>query len=91
MSANTTSTGWILAASPMIFGLRKFASSRWMPMIQASTNSPCRRSKVPEEMRAIATIGTDERIEPKIGTRLIVAAIPARSSRYFTWKIQRPR
>ena len=42
-------------------------------------------------MRAIATIGTEERIEPKMGTRLMVAAIPARRSRYFTWKIQRPK
>ena len=37
MSENTTSTGWILAASPMILGLRKLASSWWMPRIQAST------------------------------------------------------
>ena len=44
----------------------------------------------PDEMSAMATIGTDERIDPKIGTRLMVAAIPARSRRYFTWKIQRP-
>ena len=87
MSAKTTSTGWILAASPMIFGLSRFASSRWMQMIQPSTSTPCRRSKVPDEMSAMATMGTDERIDPKMGTRLMVAAIPARSSGYFTWKM----
>ena len=74
----------------MIFGFRKLASTRWMPMIQASTNSPCLRSKLPDEMSAMATIGTDDRIDPKIGIRLIVAAIPASSSGYFTWKISRP-
>ena len=36
----------------------------------------------------MATIGTDDRIEPKIGIRLMVAAIPASSSGYFTWKMQ---
>src|SRR5262249_25069976 len=36
-SEKTTRTGWIFAESPMIFGLRKFASSWWMPMIQTST------------------------------------------------------
>ena len=59
-------------------------------MIQASTFSPCARSKVPDEISAIATIGTDDRIDPKIGIRLIVAAMPASSSGYLTWNSSRP-
>ena len=38
----------------------------------------------------MATIGIDDRIEPKIGIRLITAAMPASSSGYFTLKINRP-
>ena len=74
----------------MIFGLRKFASTRWMTMIQASTFTPCVRSKFPDEISAMATIGIDDRIDPKIGIRLIVAAMPASSSGYFTLKISSP-
>ena len=53
-------------------------------------SSPCLRSNVPDEISAIATIGTDDRIDPKIGIRLIVAAITARISGYLTWKMSRP-
>ena len=51
---------------------------------------PLPRSKLPDEMSAIATIGTEDRIEPKIGTRLMVAAMPASKSGYLTWKRLRP-
>ena len=35
-------------------------------------------------------MGIDERIEPKIGIKLIVAATPASKSGYLMWKISRP-
>ena len=47
-------------------------------------------SKLPDEISATATIGTDDRIDPKIGIRLIVAAMPASSSGYFTLNSQSP-
>ena len=49
---------------------------------------PFDRSKFPDEISAMATIGTDDRIEPKIGIRLIVAAMPASSSGYLTLNSQ---
>ncbi len=47
-------------------------------------------SNVPDEISATATIGTDDRIDPKIGIRLIVAAMPPSSSGYFTLNSQQP-
>ena len=38
----------------------------------------------------MATMGIDDRIDPKIGIRLITAAIPASSSGYLTLKISSP-
>ena len=42
---------------------------------------PCLRSKLPDETSAMATMGTDDRIDPKIGTRLMIAAMPAEQQR----------
>ena len=50
------------------------------PMIHPSTSRPRSTSKRPTN-RATATIGTDDRIDPKIGIRLIVAAMPAEQQR----------
>ena len=59
-------------------------------MIHAEHGHPLPQIEVPDEISAIATIGTDDRIEPKIGIRLIVAAMPASSSGYLTWKSSSP-
>ena len=66
------------AASPMIFGLKMLASSRWMPAIQASMSSGGPKAMPSSfETRATTMIGIDEMIVPKIGTRLKAAATTA--------------
>ena len=59
-------------------------------MIQASTFTPFVRSKLPDEISATATIGTDDRIEPKIGIRLMVAAMPREQQRVLDLEQQQP-
>lgn len=83
---NTTSTGWIFAVSPMIFGFRKFASIWWIPMIHAST-----AIAVPGDwVSPIATAGIAETIDPKIGTIEPRAARIAMIGQYFRPNIQNP-
>src|SRR5882762_2568967 len=90
-SEKITSTGWIFAAVPMILGLSRLASMKWIPMIQSVIATP-RNTSMPSspETRATITIGTDDKIDPKIGIRLIRLATTARIRPYFTPNTSRP-
>ena len=78
-SEKTTSTGWIFAESPMIFGFRRFASSWWIPMIHRSTKRPVPKLCV----RPRSTAGSDESTVPKIGMIENIVAITASVGQYF--------
>src|SRR5262249_4631024 len=86
MSANTTTTGCMRAALPMIFGFRKYASSAWMPMIQNSIPKPARQLWA----SAMMTMGTELMMVPKMGMRLKKVAMVASRKANFTPKSTRP-
>ena len=63
---------------PMTFGLRMFASMKWIPRIQARTPRPV----VNPTDRAMRTAGMELMIVPKIGIRLSTPATIARMIAY---------